>query len=204
MKEAYIWILKKTKLKKLAGIIKIIFDVFFWATLVLGAISFLFFIATFFVPENIFVVSGIREGWSISMIGGIMRYNIDPDLYSNINLKHFLKAILPAVTVISLMLMIIAHNLKLVLKTIVKDRPFEKSNSKRLLVIGIVLIAGSIILNITEGITALAIINTLEIKNVDVVFTVDGAMLLTGILVIILAGIFRYGSYLQDEYDTTL
>lgn len=178
MKEAYIWILKKTKLKKLAGIIKIIFDVFFWATLVLGAISFLFFIATFFVPENIFVVSGIREGWSISMIGGIMRYNIDPDLYSNINLKHFLKAILPAVTVISLMLMIIAHNLKLVLKTIVKDRPFEKSNSKRLLVIGIVLIAGSIILNITEGITALAIINTLEIKNVDVVFTVDGAMLL--------------------------
>jgi len=196
--------IKKTKLKRLAGIIKIIFDVFFWATLVLGAISFLIFIVTFFIPENIFVVSGIQEGWSISTIGGVMRYSIDPDLYSDINLKPFSRAILPAVTVISLIFIIIAHNLRLILKTIANDRPFEKSNSRRLLAIGIVLIAGSIILNIAEGITALAIINTLEIKNVDVVFTIDGAMLLIGILVMILAGIFRYGSYLQDEYDTTL
>jgi len=64
--------------------------------------------------------------------------------------------------------------------------------------------AGSVILKIAEGITAMAIIDSLEIKNVDVTFTVDGAMLLTGFLVLILAGIFRYGSYLQDEYDATL
>lgn len=196
--------IKKTKLKKLAGIIKIIFDVFFWAAVVLGAVSFIIFIVILFVPEDIFIASRIQEGWSISTIGGVIKYNIDPDLYSDINFRPFLQAILPTVTVISLILLIIAHNLRLILKTIVNDHPFEKNNSKRLLIIGIVLMAGSVILKIAEGITAMAIINSLEIKNVDITLTVDGAMLLTGFLVLILAGIFRYGSYLQDEYDATL
>jgi len=133
-----------------------------------------------------------------------MKYNIDPNLYSDINFRPFLQVILPTVTVISLMLLLIAHNLRSILKTIANDHPFEKNNSKRLLIIGIVLMAGSVILKIAEGITAMAIIDSLEIKNVDVTFTVDGAMLLTGFLVLILAGIFRYGSYLQDEYDATL
>jgi FlaA1/EpsC-like NDP-sugar epimerase len=196
--------IKKTKLKRLSGIIKIIFDVFFWAAIVLGTVSFLIFIVILFVPEEIFIVSGIQKGWSISMIGGVMKYNIDPNLYSSINFKPFLQAILPTVTVISLMFLLIVHNLRSILKTVADDHPFEKNNSRRLLIIGIILMAGSVILKIAEGITAMAIIDTLEIKNVDVVFTVDGAMLLTGFLVLILAGVFRYGSYLQDEYDATL
>ena len=196
--------IKKTKLKKLAGIIKIIFDVFFWAMVFLGAVSFLGFITTFFVPEDIFSVSNIQEGFSISTIGGAIRYGIGSDLYGDINFKLLMQTMLPAVTVVSLIMIVIAHNLRSILKTIKDERPFDKNNSKRILVIGIVLIAGSVIIKIVEGMTALAIINSLEIKNVDVVFTVDGAMLLPGILIIILAGIFRYGSYLQDEYDTTL
>jgi hypothetical protein len=196
--------MEKTKLKRFAGITRIIFDVFFWVTAVLGTVSLLFFIATFFVSEDIFTVSKIQKGWSISIIGGVMRYNIDPDLYSAINFKPFLQAMLPTVTVISLICLIIVYNLRLILKTVVYDHPFEKNNPKRLLIIAIVFIAGSVILKIAEGITALAIIDMLKIKNVSVVFTIDGAMLLTGFLVLILAGVFRYGSYLQNEYDTTI
>lgn len=109
---------------------------------------------------------------------------------------------LPAVTINSLMCLIIIYNLKLILKTVEDDHPFEKNNSKRLLIVAIVFIAGSIILKIAEGITALAIIDMLKIKNVSVVFSINGTMILTGFLVLILAGVFRYGSYLQNEYDT--
>ncbi len=111
---------------------------------------------------------------------------------------------LPAVTINSLMCLIIIYNLKLILKTVEDDHPFEKNNSKRLLIVAIVFIAGSIISGITEGITAQAVIDTLKIKNASVVFTINVAMLLTGFLILILAGIFRYGSYLQSEYDTTV
>jgi FlaA1/EpsC-like NDP-sugar epimerase len=195
---------EKTRLKRFAGITRIIIDVFFWITAVLGTVSLLFFIATFFVSEDIFTVSEIQEGWSISITGGVIRYDIDPSLYSNINFRPFLQAILPTAVVTSLMFLIIAYNLRLILKTVADDHPFEKSNSKRLLIIGIVFIAGSIISGITEGITAQAVIDTLKIKNASAVFTINVAMLLTGFLILILAGIFRYGSYLQSEYDTTV
>lgn len=195
--------ISKAKLKRLAKIMKVIFDVFFWAAVVLGAISFLIFIVTFFIPENIFILSKAQVG-SISIIAGIIEFKIDPNLYNNINFKPFLQAILPMTTVISLMFLIIVNNLRLILKTIANDCPFERSNSKRLLIIGIVLMIGSVVLNFVEGIVALAIIDMLKIKNIDVIFTVDGAMLLTGFLILILAGVFRYGSYLQEEYDATL
>lgn len=195
--------ISKAKLKRLAKIMKVIFDVFFWAAVVLGAISFLIFIVTFFIPENIFILSKAQVG-SISIISGIIEFKIDPNLYNNINFKPFLQAILPMTTVISLMFLIIVNNLRLILKTIANDCPFERSNSKRLLIIGIVLMIGSVVLNFVEGIVALAIIDMLKIKNIDVIFTVDGAMLLTGFLILILAGVFRYGSYLQEEYDATL
>lgn len=195
--------ISKAKLKRLAKIMKVIFNVFFWAAVVLGAISFLIFIVTFFIPENIFILPKAQVE-SISIIAGVIEFKIDPNLYNNVNFKPFLQAILPMTTVISLMLLIIAHNLRLILKTIAKDCPFERSNSKRLLMIGIVLMVGSVVLKFVEGIVVLAIIDMLKIKNIDVIFTVDGAMLLTGFLILILAGVFRYGSYLQEEYDATL
>jgi len=195
--------ISKAKLKRLAKIMKVIFNVFFWAAVVLGAISFLIFIVTFFIPENIFILPKAQVE-SISIIAGVIEFKIDPNLYNNVNFKPFLQAIFPMTTVISLMLLIIAHNLRLILKTIAKDCPFERSNSKRLLIIGIVLMVGSVVLKFVEGIVVLAIIDMLKIKNIDVIFTVDGAMLLTGFLILILAGVFRYGSYLQEEYDATL
>src|SRR4030042_1844729 len=109
-----------------------------------------------------------------------------------------------AISLLFLMSIVISHNLRLLLKTVANDRPFEKNNAKRLFIISIVLIIGSVVWKIIEGVYALTIVNILKIESIDVNFTIDGAMLLTGFLILILAGVFRYGSYLQDEYDTTL
>ena len=194
--------ISKGKLKSLSRGLKVFFDILFWISVVSAAISLLLLIATFFINENSFAFLKARAGLNVMV--GVIKFNIDPSLYENINLKHLLQTMLPMVTVLFSMSIVISHNLRLILKTVANDRPFEKNNAKRLFIISIVLIIVSVVWKIIEGIYALTIVNILKIESIDVNFSIDGAMLLTGVLILILAGVFRYGSYLQDEYDTTL
>ena len=194
--------ISKAKLKSLSRGLKVFFDILFWISVISAAISLLFLIATFFINENFFAF--LKEWTGLSTTVGVIKFNIDPSLYESINLKHLLQTMLPMVTVLFSMSIVISHNLRLILKTVTDDRPFEKNNAKRLFIISIVLIIGSVVWKIIEGIYALTIVNILKIESIDVNFTIDGVMLLTGFLILILAGVFRYGSYLQDEYDTTL
>lgn len=192
----------KEKIKSLSRILKVFFNILFWVSVATAAISSLFLIVTFFIDKSVFILPKTWEGLSITV--GIMKFNIDPNLSDNINLKHLLQTMLPIVIVISSIFVIVNHNLRLILKTVADNRPFERNNAKRLFIIGIVLIISSVVWKITEGIFALTVINTLNIENIDVTFTVDVAMLLTGFLILILAGVFQYGSYLQEEYNATL
>lgn len=194
----------KTRLKSLSRVLKVFFDVFFWASIIPAAAGFLFLIATFFISENFFAFLKEWEGLSAGIISGVIKFNINPQLYDNMALKQFFQTLLLMVAVPSSILIIINHNLRLILKTVVNDRPFERNNAKRLFVIGIVLIASSVIWKTVEGLFILTAVNMMQFENIDINFTIDGTMLFTGFLILILAGIFRYGSYLQEEYDTTL
>jgi hypothetical protein len=82
--------------------------------------------------------------------------------------------------------------------------PFEEKNSKRILNIGATLIGLSIVMNVFISAILMNIIDFLGVKDINISFGVDMFMLLTGILLILLSGVFRYGAYLQNEYDTTL
>lgn len=192
----------KEKLKSLSRILKVFFNILFWVSVATTAISSLFLIVIFFIDKNVFILPKTWEGLSITV--GIMKFNIDPNLSDTTNLKHLLQTMLPVVIVISSIFVIVNHNLRLILKNVADNRPFKRNNAKRLFMIGIVLIISSVIRRFIEGIFVLAIINMLKIENIDVNFTIDGAMLLFGFLILILAGVFQYGSYLQEEYDATL
>jgi hypothetical protein len=51
---------------------------------------------------------------------------------------------------------------------------------------------------------AATVIQMLQINNMNATYSVDGNLLFTGILILILAGVFQYGNYLQEEVDSTL
>ena len=113
----------KAKLKSLSRGLKVFFDILFWISVVSAAISLLLLIATFFINENSFAFLKVRAGLSVMV--GVIKSNIDPSLYENINLKHLLQTMLPMVTVLFSMSIVISHNLRLILKTVADDRPFE-------------------------------------------------------------------------------
>ena len=108
------------------------------------------------------------------------------------------------ISFVSLMVSVLLYELKRILKTVVADNPFEKGNSKNLTVIAFTLLAGSLILPIFEGRIAMAVIDVLKISNFNVNFMIDWNLLMAGILILILAGVFQYGNYLQEEVDSTL
>jgi hypothetical protein len=104
----------------------------------------------------------------------------------------------------ALFVSVVLFEVKRILKAVVADNPFEKGNSKNLVVIAIALLVASIIMPIFESRIVTTIIEALKISNISTSYSIDGTLLFTGILILILAGVFQYGNYLQEEVDSTL
>ena len=196
--------INQAKLKKLAKITKGLFDVFFWVSVVSGIVGVIGFIAVYFIPDSVFVITNSQKGRMSISLDGMINFKIDPEVYNNLSIKPLIHAIFPMVTVISIMLMVLLQQVRLILKTVSNDIPFEKSNPKRLLIIGITLLIGSFAVKYVMGMVALTLVSLLKLKDIDINFSPDGTMIFNGLIVIVLAGVFQYGNYLQEEYDATL
>ena len=195
---------RQVKMKMLAKVLKIICNIGFWIT----AVGFvLFLLASIFIsliPGEYLVIPANMSGSLSATFGGTMMFKFDPQTIGDIMIKSFLQAFFMWISVGALMVSIVLFVVKRILTTVIVDNPFEKGNSKNLTVISLALIAGSFIMPFMEGRIATAIIQTLKIDSIHVSYSMDGNLLFTGILILILAGVFQYGNYLQEEVDSTL
>jgi hypothetical protein len=62
----------------------------------------------------------------------------------------------------------------------------------------------SVVLSILNSVFFTVVMNQLEIAEMNVNYTINTTYLFMGILIFILAYVFDYGSYLQEEYDHTI
>ena len=191
-------------MKMLAEVLKTICNIGFWIT----AVGFvLFLLASIFIsliPGEHLVIPANMSGSLSATFGGTMMFKFDPQTIGDIMIKSFLQEFFMWISVSALMVSIVLFVVKRILTTVIVDNPFEKGNSKNLTVISLVLIAGSFIVPFMEGRLATAIIQTLKIDSIHVSYSMDYNLLFTGILILILAGVFQYGNYLQEEVDSTL
>jgi protein-S-isoprenylcysteine O-methyltransferase Ste14 len=195
---------QQVKMKMLAKVLNIICNVAFWITAV-GFVLFLFAsIVISFIPRESMVVSANMSGSLSATLGGNMLFKFDPTTTGNIMIKPFLQALFMYISFGALMVSVILFEVKRILKTVVEDNPFKSGNSKNVTVIALVLMAGSFLVPVFEGRIVTAIIETLKISNINISYSLDGNLLFTGILILILAGVFQYGNYLQEEVDSTL
>ena len=195
---------RQVKMKMLAKVLKIICNIGFWIT----AVGFvLFLLASIFIsliPGEHLVIPANMSGSLSVTFGGTMMFKFDPQTIGDIMIKSFLQEFFMWISVSALMVSIVLFVVKRILTTVIVDNPFEKGNSKNLTVISLVLIAGSFVVPFMEGRIATAIIQTLKIDSIHVSYSMDCNLLFTGILILILAGVFQYGNYLQEEVDSTL
>ena len=191
---------KQETVKGLAGTLYIIFKVFFWAAIIFAAAFALGALVTVFLPSDLLKTANI-EAMRLSL-GSTISFSLG-DL-GVVSFKPVLLAILISCAVALPLLATIFWQLTGILKAVKEDRPFADENAKRLIIIGIVSLNASWVTKVLETVTASVIMKTFSIPNITIGFTIDITMLFMGLLVLILAGVFKYGSYLQGEYDATL
>jgi hypothetical protein len=191
-------------MKTLAKILRVICNVAFWVTTV-GFV--LFLLASVFIsliPTKDLVMSANTSGSLQANFGGTMMFEFTPQTNGEIMIKPVLQALFLGISFAALLVSVVLFEVKRILKTVVADNPFEKGNSKNLVVIATALLAGSILLPVFEGRIATTVIEALKISNINTSYSIDCNLLFTGVIILILAGVFQYGNDLQEEVDSTL
>lgn len=194
----------QVKMKMLAKILNVVCNVVFWMAAVGFCIFLLGNIALLFVPAKSIVINASTSGSLSATLGGTMFFKFNPQVSGDLMIKPFLQAFFVWITVAALIMSVILFELKRILESVVQDNPFEKGNSKNLTIIAIALIVGSLIMPLLEGRIVSAIIRVLQISSINFSYSMDCTLLFTGIIILILAGVFQYGNYLQEEVDSTL
>jgi Protein of unknown function (DUF2975) len=194
----------QVKMKMLAKILNVICNILFWVAAVGFCIFLLGNIVLVFVPAKSIVLNASTSGSLSATLGGTMFFKFNPQVSGNLLIKPFLQAFFAWIAVEALMMSVILFEVKRILKSVVQDNPFEKGNSKNLTIIAISLIVGACIMPLLEGRIFSAIIRVLQISNINFSYSIDCTLLFTGIIILILAGVFQYGNYLQEEVDSTL
>jgi len=192
-----------SKIKRMSYMLRVVMQVFFWTTLLGMILLVVGAIIVQFLSDDVFIVKQTGNRGFVLSMDNLIRYRI-PEASVGISAKPIYKAIAWAAAFCSGGLAIVFRQLTALLKTVEQDKPFAKENAKRLTVIGTVLLLGSIILKITGAMVANTVINTFNVTNLDVNVSIDVFMALSGFMILVLGGVFKYGNYLQEEYDSTL
>jgi Ca2+/Na+ antiporter len=70
--------------------------------------------------------------------------------------------------------------------------------------IAFIIIFGGVIIPLFQFLVGIFSINKIGIAGLDINFGINLTMILIGLLILILASIFQYGAYLQNENDQTI
>ncbi len=192
------------RIKKYSHNLRIVMNVFYWIMIAAACGCLIAAIIIKFIPDSYFALSERSIGHLGFSLDGLILYNLNEPALKGINTKNIYIVILILAAAISSLIIPVLKQLVLILKSVDEDKPFEEKNAKRISIIGIVSMLSSFLIPAFEGFVARTMIATLNIQNVSTNYSVNIIFILTGFLMFILSGIFKYGSYLQYEYDETV
>ncbi len=196
--------LDMVKYKRLAKYMKIVIRIFFIVSIIFIVVSLVMELLLAVAPISSLVVLA-DTGDSLSLtLDNVFMIKINPMNTTAEDLKPVFASIFFMVAAIGAILAVIFKQLELILSTVKDDKPFASENSRRLTVIGITLMIGAFIIRAGEYMVASSIINTLKLNDMSANFSADANMIVIGFVILILAGVFKYGCYLQGEYDSTI
>ncbi len=195
---------KMLKIKRYSHNLRIVMNVFYWVSIVVAIGSLIAAIVIKLISDSHFVLNGKSIGHLGFSLDGLIKYNLNEVALQGINMKNIYIAIIIMSASISFLTIPILKQLVLILKSVDEDKPFAKENAKRISTVGIILILSSFLIPAFEVFVGSTMIDTLKIQNLSTNYSLNISLILSGLMMFILSGIFMYGSYLQHEYDETV
>jgi len=194
------------RLKKITRALRILIQVCFWASLAAAALTALIGLVLVIFPGVFSAFAeayGSSKGKMVIELNDMLRYSIAPNNAIVENMKPAYLVIVFGAAISGFIIAPFLYQLKSILKSAEDNRPFEAGNAKRLSRMGMLIILYSIVCRLGKYFTLKVMLDAVRIPGISLNFSIDTGWIM-GLLLFILAGIFRYGSYLQDEYDATL
>ena len=191
------------KIKRYSKVLRKIMNVFYWMAVVAACGSLIAAVATIFIPASKFIFRNNHVGRAGFSLNELIRYDIT-EAAQGISLKNVYITILFMSPLLLLLVAIVAKQLVHILKSVENDTPFETENARRIFAVGRVLVLSSFLVPAFELIPAMVMLDLLKIQHISLNYSVNIYLVLAGFLMFILSGIFKYGSFLQHEYDETV
>lgn len=195
---------KILKIKRYSHNLRIVINVFYWVSIVAACGALIAAILIKLISDSHFVLSESSIGHLGFSLDGLIKYNLNEPSLQGTNMKNIYISIMIMVALVLFLIVPILKQLVLILKSVEGDIPFTKENSRRISTVGIIIILSSFLIPAFEIYVARIMIDTFKIQNMTTNYSANINLILTGFLLFILSGIFRYGSFLQHEYDETV
>lgn len=192
------------KYGKLTKALRILSRIGFWVSLVLTAVL---------LPAATVLLMSGRLGISVALpenlmlVDGVIRYNIAmlADSLSPADATAIIARVLFSIAVYAAVVGATLFFLCKILHSVEQGNPFDGKTPGRLSAIGVIFLAGSVLVGIAQANIASVLIHAMNLtESISAYYTINDMMVISGLLLLILSAIFRYGSYLQEEYDATL
>lgn len=194
------------KYSKLVKVLRILSQVTYWLST--AAVAILLPLAIYLsVNKHWCIGIGVPGNFRLGYIDGGIRYNLAfaAGAVTPEHANAILVQILFSIVVFAAVYGAISFFLSGVLKAIENGEPFQKNNARRIFSIGLIFLGGSLFVGTAQASAANVIIHAMRLTEaLTVNYSANSIMIVAGLLMLILSGIFRYGFYLQEEYDATL
>ncbi len=189
------------------GVIGIVYTILKWIIrfgYLVAGITVIGFLVVLFIPKDLldFNMANLEH---INVQFTNIMYQINGGFFTGIvNIKSLLLLLLFAGMInLGFYLFIMIHIKKLV-GSVRNNVPFEKSNAIILRNLGIGYLIASVLVSVVNSWLMVSAVNTFDVINTTVNFSIDLQYVFIGVIILILAYVFSYGSYLQQEHDTTI
>ncbi len=117
---------------------------------------------------------------------------------------HFVGAV--TILVGTLAVLFVIYILRKIIETVTAGRPFTTVNVRRIRLIGFLLLAGGVVVPLVEYLVARIILSQIISEGIPLSppFDVNGGVILGGLLILVLATVFEYGSRLEIDQSLTI
>jgi uncharacterized membrane protein len=121
-----------------------------------------------------------------------------------VNVKWLLSLLFVVLSVNLLFFQFILIQLKQIITDVYNKIPFSDKNIIRLKYMGIAYLISSVVLSMVNGLLFVKIVNTFNIFDATINFSIDFQSAFIGVIILILAYVFEYGAALQEDIDLTV
>lgn len=195
---------EKLKIRKYSHQLRMVMNVFYWTAIIAAAGSLIAGAIIGLMSDSKFLLNESTKAHLGFSLDRVIKYNLKDAEVQGISTKNIYITIMIMAAILFALAIPILRQSVLILKSVEDSKPFTGENPGRISIIGAVILISAFLIPAAEVAVAKVIIDTFKIQNLATNYSVNFILVLTGFMMFILGGIFKYGSYLQYEYDETV